>query len=436
MDSTFVGNRVGLWAVVLALLVLLVSVNGTPYVPLQDYNEWVYQGFIAAQLLQGHFTGMFGFAHFPVPNSAVQTLLCLLNFIVAPILAARIVVSLYVVAAVVLAWRMARKISTTQHVSYFFVLLVCVFFNSPFWNGYLNYQLGILLFSAWLLQDRTARAKPFWVLAVTVAAFFTHAVIWASILLMMAIDALRRRQFVPYLPALASVGLFVWYVARKSAPTVPDPLSQAGLLKVIGYKLYTFAKLGPYHDFVYANGATSPLETAGQYAGFAVNIAMAAGLLYLIFAALWRPLMRRKSWAPVSDETLGSLVLFALFVAMPAVMADVVNPGERMLYPAMMLALLGAVESRIAQRLVPLLACSALVLAFCALGLVAHRARLTSDAAFDSAGPGAGRRLFFGSRPDAFANVLPIFEGRSPLRAIGFQTGFLFNRPKPDDEKP
>lgn len=97
MDSTFVGNRVGLWAVVLALLVLLVSVNGTPYVPLQDYNEWVYQGFIAAQLLQGHFTGMFGFAHFPVPNSAVQTLLCLLNFIVAPILAARIVVSLYVV---------------------------------------------------------------------------------------------------------------------------------------------------------------------------------------------------------------------------------------------------------------------------------------------------------------------------------------------------
>lgn len=410
-----------------ALIVLLLAIDIPPYVPMQDYNEWVYQGFVAAQLLHGHLTDQFVFATFPVPNSAVQAVLCLLNLVMSPIEAGRLVASLYVVAAIALAWSFAKKISPAQHVSYFYVLLVCVYFNTPFWNGYINYQIGILLFTAWLLQDRATRAKPLWVLLFTVGAFFTHAVIWASILLMMALDALRRRRVVPYLPALASVGLFAWYVACKPAPTVPVPPHQ-GLLQAIGYKLYTFAKLGPYHNFIYANGATSSLETAGYYVGFAVNVAVAAGLLYLFCATASRALMRRAPWAHVSDETLASLVLFALFAVMPAVMADVVNPGERMLYPAVMLALLGVGESRAAQRLVPRLAYAALVLAFCALGLFANRARLTSDVALADAGPGVTRRVFFGSRPDEFANILPLSEGRLPIRTIGFETSFLFNR--------
>ncbi|HKT98387.1 MAG TPA: hypothetical protein VJS30_17945 [Paraburkholderia sp.] len=420
-------RRTALWAVLPALIVLLLAIDVPPYVPLQDYNEWAYQGFVAAQLLHGHLTDQFVFATFPVPNSAVQAVLCLLNLVVSPIVAARLVASLYVIAAIALAWPLAKKMSPARSISYFFLLLVCVYFNTPFWNGYINYQIGILLFTVWLLQDRATRAKPLWVLLFTVGAFFTHAVIWASILLMMAIDALRRRRFVPYLPALVSVGLFVWYVARKPAPTVPEP-SHQGLLQAAGYKLYTFAKLGPYHNFIYANGAASPLETVGYYVGFAVNVAVAAGLLYLFYAALWRPLMRREPWAHVSDETLASLVLFAIFVAMPAVMADVVNPGERMLYPAVMLALLGVGESRVAQRLVPRLAYAALVLACCALGLLVNRARLTSDVALADAGPGVTRRVFFGSRPDEFANILPISQGRLPIRTIGFETSFLFNR--------
>ncbi|QBQ98390.1 hypothetical protein [Paraburkholderia pallida] len=421
-------RRSELWMVLPALIVLLLAINVPPYVPLQDYNEWVYQGFLAAQLLHGNLTDQFVFATFPVPNSAVQAVLCLLNLVVPPLVAARCVASLYVIAAIALAWQLAQKMSLEQNVSYFYLLLVCVFFNTPFWNGYVNYQFGILLFTAWLLQDGCTRAKPLWVLLFTVGAFFTHAVIWASILLMMAIDALRRRRFVSYLPALPSVGLFVWYVARKPAPTVPDPSYPTGLLHASGYKLYTFAKLGPYHNFTLTNGIPSAIETVGRYAGFAVNIALAAGLLYLLYAALWRPLMRREAWAQLSDETLASLVLFVLFIAMPTVMADVVNPGERMLYPAMMLALLGVGKSRVAQRLVPWLACSAFVLALCALGLMANRALLAADVARADEGQGIASRAFFGSRPNAFADVMPIFAGRSPIRMIGFETSFLFNR--------
>ncbi|MFP6556767.1 hypothetical protein WJ542_00285 [Paraburkholderia sp. B3] len=407
-----------------ALFVLLLAVNAPPYVPLQDYNEWVYQGFVAEQLLRGHLTSQFVFATFPVPNSAAQALLCLLNFVVSPLLAARVVASLYVIAAITLAWRIAEKTSPAQQIGYFFVLLVCVYFNTPFWNGYINYQIGILLLSAWLLLDPKTRAKPLWVLVFTLGAFFTHAAIWAAILLTMTIDALRRRVFTPYLPALVSLGLFAWYVARKPASTVPEPLQQAGLLHAAGYKLYTVAKLGPYHDFLYADGASSPIEAVGHYAGCAVNFAVAAGLLCLLCLALWRALARPGVRAQVADVTLAVAVLLALFVAMPAVMADVVNPGERMLYPAVLFALVSWSESRIVKWL----AYSAPVLALCALGLVANGARLTSDAALAGAGPGASQHELFASRPDEFASVLLMSEGRLPLRAIGFETSFLFNR--------
>ncbi len=414
-----------MWIVVPALAIVLLAINTLPYVPLQDYNDWAYQGYIVAQMLQGHLNDAFYFAHYPVPNSTVQALLSLLNLILSPIPASRVVASFYVIAAVALAWQLARKLSATQTVRYFLVLLVCVYFNTPFWNGYMNYQFGILLFSWWLLLDRSTRAKPLWVLAFTVGAFFTHAVIWASILLMIALDALRRRRFAPYLPALASLGLFVWYVLCKHTPTVPDPGHQSGIAHALGYKLYTLAKLGPYHHFVYANGATSTIESIAYYAGAAVNFAVAAGLMYLIGAVLWRSFGRRSARPHVSDETLAAVVLLVLFALMPAVMADVVNPGERMLYPALMLALFGVGQSGAMKWL----ACSAAVLALCVLGLVANSARLTSDTALADAGPGVSQRVLFGSRPDEFANILPISQGRLPIRTIGFETSFLFNTP-------
>ncbi|WP_321879334.1 hypothetical protein [Paraburkholderia bannensis] len=425
MDTAVAARRPGMWIVVPALAIVLLAIDTLPYVPLQDFNDWAYQGYIVAQMMQGHLNDAFFFAHYPVPNSTVQALLSLLNLILSPIPASRVVASLYVIAAVALAWQLARKLSATQTVRYFLVLLVCVYFNTPFWNGYMNYQFGILLFSWWLLLERPTRAKPLWVLAFTVGAFFTHAVIWASILLMIALDALRRRRFAHCLPALVSMGLFVWYVLCKPAPTVPDPGHHAGLAQALGYKLYTLAKLGPYHNFIYANGATSTLESLAYYVGVSANFAVAAGLLYLLGAVLWRSFSRRVAWPHVSDETLGAIVLMVLFALMPQVMADVVNPGERMLYPAILLVLFGVGESRTMKWL----ACSALVLAFCALGLVANSARLTSDTALADAGPGVTKRVMFGSRPDEFANILPISQGRLPIRTIGFETSFLFNTP-------
>jgi hypothetical protein len=428
MDSVFATTRrAGILVVLPVLLVLLLAINAPPFVPLQDYNEWVYQGFVAAQLLHGHLTDHFAFAAFPVPNSAAQALLCLLTLVIPPMWAARVVASVYVVAAVALGWMLSKKMSRTQNISYFFLLLVCVYFNTPFWDGYINYQLGLLLFSIWLLMDPATRRKPLWALAFSIAGFFTHAVIWASILLLMAVDAVRRRKYLCYLPALVSLALFAWYVVCKPAPKAPNAISSSGLLHAIAYKLYTLAKLGPYHNFVYSGGAGSQLESAGFYVGCAVNFVFAAGLVYMLCVALLRQLRNGGGWKRVSDETLALLVLLALFIVMPAVMADVVNPGERMLYPALLLALLGPGDARVVRWL----SASVVALAACALGLVASGARLVPDSALADARAGASKPALFQSRPAEFYNVWPVLDGAAPVLALGFETSFLFNRSSP-----
>ncbi|MEX3999177.1 hypothetical protein AB4Y38_09800 [Paraburkholderia sp. EG285A] len=446
MDTPFATRWAGIGFALPVLFFLLVVMNAPPYVPLQDYNEWTYQGYIAAQLLQGHLTGQYAFTAFPVPNSAVQLILGVLNFAVPAPLASRLVASAYVIAAIVLAWRISLRICPMENAGYFFLLLACLYFNTPFWNGYMNYQMGILLFSAWLLLDPATRRKPQWVLLFSVAGFFVHAVIWASILLMIGIDVARRRRIVAALPVLFSLGLFGWYAAARHTPVLPDPLEYAGLFKIAAYKLYTLAKLGPYHHFTYDDGIVSSYERVGYYAGCALNAVFALGIVYVLYVILYGTL-RNGSWRRMSDERIGACVLLAMFVALPPVISDLVNPGERVLYPALLLALFGAGELEAAggrrvhtaapfvnflvfepgmRAVVRALAASGVVAVLCAIGLVANSERLIHKPTTNVDG-GTPALRYFQTRPAAYDDVRARLDGALPLRPLGFETGFLLN---------
>ncbi|WP_321884377.1 hypothetical protein [Paraburkholderia bannensis] len=435
MDTAFATRWAGMSCVLPPLLFLLVVINGTPYVPLQDYNEWTYQGYIAAQILLGHLdaplAAHYAFASYPVPNSAVQAILTALNCVVPATLASRLVASAYSVFAIMLAWRMSLRIAPSRNVSVFFVLLVCVYFNTPFWNGYMNYQMGMLLFTVWLLLDPSTRRKPQWVLLFTMLAFFTHAVIWAAILLMIGLDVLRRRRIAAALPALASIGLFAWYAAQRHTPVLPDPLAHAGTVKFVVYKLYTLAKLGPYHHFTYDDGVVSSFESAGYYVGCAVNAAFAVGIVVLLGASL-----RLAKGPRLTDERITACVLFALFMLLPAVISDLVNPGERVLYPALLLMLCSSGagaqhETReraaaLVPRVMRWMAISGVVCVLCATGLLANGARLLYDASEETVAGTPPLRLFQ-TRPAAYADVLAMLDDTLPLRALSFETSFLIN---------
>lgn len=391
-----------------------------PLIPLQDYNEWIYQGYIAAQMLVQHMDGQFSFVHYPVPNSLVQALLTGLDVVLPPLVSGTLVICIYVVLAVTLAWKLAHKISAENCVDYFLVLMIFIYFNSTFWDGYINYQFGILLLSFYLLLDAEQRRAPSMVLVLLIVAFFTHAVIWGTFLLLFLLDAVRRRKVGNYFSAALSVCLFGWYVLSKPGRPAFPGFSPDGALHTIAYKIYTVAKLGPYHNFAFWAGGdwfTFPLK---YWFGVALNLAMAAGFVLIVIEMLFRVKQRRQ----IELESIAGLILLLFFLAMPAVLADVVNPGERMLYPAMLLILFATPRS----SAVGWMAWSSLVLVWCSISL----AFTGTDTWRQSASANVNNQQFFHvlfvSRPNQFKADIDVLQGRNPTRPLNFETSFLVNR--------
>lgn len=399
---------------------LALGLFAPPYLPLQDYNEWIYQGYIAARMLLHTIDGPFSFVHYPVPNSLVQALLAGLDLVLPPLFSGAFVIGLYVVLAVTAGWKLAHRISAQYGVDYFLVLLVFAYFNSTFWNGYINYQFGIVLLSFFLLLDAEQRRSPALVLAFSVAAFFTHAVIWGTLLLLFLLDAVKRRRIAHCWPAVPSMGLFVWYVTHRPTQPAFQGFSPGGFFHTVAYKLYTVAKLGPYHNFPFGAGGDGFTSPSLYWAGVAVNLVVAAGLAFVAIEAFVLAAKRRR----FEPELIAGAMLLVFFLAMPAVLADVVNPGERMLYPALLLILFRTARSRVIRWL----AWSSPVLAVCAVSLA-----LTGSDTWKRAAPAHPAdqqmaRVLFSSRPNQFGGKIDIVRGREPVGPLSFETSLLVNR--------
>ena len=128
------------WWVPSALLTLAIAAALilAPYPPLQDFAEWAYQGALLARLaLPGDLPGaeVWLVAH-PVPNSLAQALLGLLSLLLPATLAARVFLLGLLGAGLAVALALARQRQPAAAGAFAVVLLVSVFCNATFWNGY------------------------------------------------------------------------------------------------------------------------------------------------------------------------------------------------------------------------------------------------------------------------------------------------------------
>lgn len=405
-------------AIVVALAIVL-AINLTPWLPLQDFNEWGYEGFIGAQLLQHHLSAQFAFVSYPVPNALIQVALCALDLVLAPSTSTRVIANLYAALAFAAAWALARRFQAARPAPCFLVLLIGIYFNASFWSGYLNFQFGLLVFSAWLLCEPRTRSRPIVVLAFSLLAFFTHAIVWAAILLMMGIEAFKDRKPLPRLPALVSVGLFGWYLAAKAPPQGFSSVEHPSLLWTLTYKLYTVAKFGPYHNFVFSDAPHEGIARLFHLGGSALNVLCALGLIGVLYWAL-REAWRRADYTTVA--TVGALLL--TFLALPPIVADVLNPGERTLC----LALLLCIVRTPAAKLIDMLSVGAVVLVFCLIGLMLTPPPVWEQHVSVGLPPGGFVENLFWSRPSAFvlqARAADAGEARWPLT---FHTSLLTER--------
>ena len=338
-----------------AVVLLLVQ----PFPVLHDYPEWMYQGHIAWSLLTDKttYTGLFELVPVPVPNAVSQSAIALLNSVVSPVAAGKIWLAVYFVLALftgIYAMRSSRYSGSMQ-----LIFTLSIVFGPGFWNGYINFQFGLLFFALYILCRQRGAAA---VLLFSLLIYFSHASVFAGFVCFVIVSEcllLRRmRVFAALLPAL---GLLFWYsIVRLSAGGGQNE-GVGSLFQWAQYKLYTLAKQGPFHNFIQADGESLLASLHGLYlAGFAINflIAVIIGLWLLVCAV---NIARRRQVALTADATAngtaangtaasGTDNLVPVVITITALLAGwllagkntfgVVNLGERFLIVALMLAML------------------------------------------------------------------------------------------------
>jgi hypothetical protein len=283
------------WWVPSAILTLAIAAALVlaPYPPLQDFAEWAYQGALLARLALASPGGLPGaevwlVAH-PVPNSLAQALLGLLSLLLPTTLAARVFLLGLLGAGLAVALALARQRQPAAAGAFAVVLLVSVFCNATFWNGYVNYQLALLLFAAWFLLPPARRAEAGPILGYGLAIFLSHATVFAAFGVLVGARGLLRRRFRAAVLGLGPMMLLgAWYALAGTGEPAEPVAEVGGLSGFLAYKAYTLTKLGPYHNFVFAGGGDETLRPALYWAGAVVNLLYAGGLGVALGIGLWQ----------------------------------------------------------------------------------------------------------------------------------------------------
>ncbi|WP_431269341.1 hypothetical protein [Dankookia sp. P2] len=314
------------------------------------------------------------------------------------------------------------------------LLLVSVFDNAPFWNGYVNYQLALLLFAAWLLLPPARRAEAGPILAFGLLIFFSHAAVFAAFCILVGVRGLLRQRVAAAMLGLApGLLLGLWYALAGTGVPAEPGAGLGSLGAFLAYKAYTVAKLGPYHNFVFATGGDEVLRPALYWGGALVNLAYAALLAAALGIGLWRG---ARSRAVSASAVLAALLLLAGFLALPRVAQHVINPGERLLIPGLLALLLAVPLPSLALR--PLAALGGLALAANLLVLATPGERWATPVHFRDMAAMGGARALFRHRPTSFAckwEELRHSEttGEAPRLPISFRTSLLRTDADPFD---
>ncbi len=416
-------------------LLLAAVVNWVSYLPpLQDYGDWIYQGFLLKCLVMGK-TSVVGLKHWPVPNVFSQIALAGLMVWLTPIVASRVFISLYLVVSGWVSWRISR-VPGAKVDGVTWMLLVCVgIVHAPFWAGEINYQIGLCFLLLYVKLDDEEPRSPAYDCAYALLLYACHAICLGIFLMYVGFRAILRRQIWRTAASLVPVlCLLAWYV-------VADPRRDAdptGVVPVLGkpieqvaYRLYVFAKLGPYQNMV--------LEQVGDYDrfrqlywfGVVLNFCFAASILG--FTGFW--IVRSLAKGRRTAASLTAAACLAIACVNPSAQLGIGNVGERFVYPAVLFAIL------FSDRLLILKRVGAAMATFLVVFLAYLVVIMPRDAAGNHAPPngainepGVRYHVLFWHRPflnleQAQAAQDSSENGRAPNHAIAFETSILQARP-------
>jgi hypothetical protein len=433
--------------VYVAMVVLWAILGRAP--ALQDYPEWIYQGHILSEKIFGCSSCFdhFELFHYPIPNATVSVLLAIGDIVTDPLTSSKTLIVIYAIAGALLAIRASALFDEgTRGASTFFLISIVVFSGS-FWNGYLNYQIGLLVLFLYMIEiEQKSERRAWFHLAFSVLLFFSHFVIYGIFLLVylftyiIVIAPRRTGSFAEVLggfaprrcwPVVPSLLLALWYVMGRLHGSSIDVAVHRG--KEVGdsffqfmlYKVYTAMKLGPFHAFELPDGTIfAPPYSQLYWMGVGVNFVFAL----LIFIHLCSLIPHRLALGlTVSAEPRHRVPIFLLlvgFLLSPQFAAGIVNLGERLLLPALLMAVIYCKPSRALLNAYALTCC---VVIPCQFAFLLQYDQTGSQPA------GGWKAAYFTHRPYQFAPVVDYLAGARGGDApdLSFSTGLLQQRRQP-----
>ena len=332
-----------LFIVIVAVVLLILQ----PFPVLHDYPEWMYQGHIVWSLITDSptFTEYYELVPVPVPNAISQSAVAALNGLTSPVAAGQIWLAIYFLLALVVGFIATRSHRHGGAMHLIFTLSIA--FGPGFWNGYINFQFGLLFFALYII---CARKKAGSTLLFSLLIYFSHASVFAGFVCFVIVSEFfiqrRVRVFLALLPGLL---LLLWYSVTKLSVGGGQNESVGSIAQWAQYKLNTLAKQGPFHNFIQSDGESLLATSHGLYmAGFVTNflVALLIGSYLLVTGFNF---VRRQDGAlgrPLDSETYTPAVVVTMLVLLVGYLLagkntfGVVNLGERFLVVALMLLIL------------------------------------------------------------------------------------------------
>ena len=316
----------------------LVLIWAHRFLPMSDYPDWLYQGSVVAELLQGKAPAFYTFRHYPVPNAGAVALLGLLDLAFPPEVSGKVVLSLCIILLALSSTYLLKSLRRDADNPLPLIPLLFLF-NTFFFTGELAYVLGLSLFFFYCgyLFRRIYRSESidWWlVTGASIALFFCHFMPYATAILVTLILCLtepRTGLLRPFAISFApSMGLTIWYAIERWFQKPNGPLWEFWTVHQMAGSL--IAALSPFPGFLPWLGIHAP----GMKAFALLNLFMA---ILLIFVVPLCVLFWAKGRAGNRGVLACAVVCAFAVIATGYEFAGILSPGERFIYPAVWIGL-------------------------------------------------------------------------------------------------
>ena len=319
------------------------------FLPISDYPDWVYEGFIVAELIHGESSANYSFKHYPVPYSGTVALLGVLDLILPPEVSGKVMLSLCVI---LFAISSIYLLSSLQRDADNPLMLIPLLFllNTFFFWGELNYLFGLSIFFLYCgyLFRRIYRAEAIdWLIVggASIAMFFCHFIPYAiAILVTLTVILIESRiELVrPFIVSFApSIGLTIWYAVERLSPAQLAPYWTFWTAHQFAGRW--IAAFSPFPEFLPWLGIQAPWMKFFAI----VNLVVAIVLILVIPVCM---LASMKVRAVNAGVLVSVLVCGIAVVASGYQFEGMVSPGERFLYPALWIGLCWLIGSEFPGR--------------------------------------------------------------------------------------